>query len=230
MTNENKKNILDYITNKIVPTTKNDSEIFLEQGGTSGSDWTNYLPSGWSSLRFEGIVAGNEMTSNMSIIYGGYIKNNETHGLIILVDTNFKPFKTIYEYDSGTELRYIQYMKQAEDGTFYFIDDTAFTYSSWSEIKTSQKRFVMTNNFTIPNKITNDYQVRLRTSYILGDSYKNFYCKNMYKDPNSANYVFFGTAIDNDNYPRILRIFGLEVNVGEALTTTLGTYIYLEVQ
>ena len=225
MTNDNKKKILDYITNKIVPTSKNDSEIFLEQEDIARSNWVNYLPSGWNDFRYEGMVAGNETTSNLSVLYGGYLDtNNVSHGIITLVDSNFKPVKTIYEYSSGTELRYIQYMKQAEDGTFYFIDDTAFSYQNGQQVLTSQKRFVMTNNFTIKNTITNDYQVNLRTSYILGDSYKNFYCKNMYKDTESANYIFFGVGADSNSSSysyRILKIIGLSVNVGESNTWTL---------
>lgn len=225
MTNDNKKNILDYITNKIIPTSKNDSEIFLEQDDIARSNWVNYLPSGWNDFRYEGMVAGNETTSNLSVLYGGYLDtNNVSHGIITLVDSNFKPVKTIYEYSSGTELRYIQYMKQAEDGTFYFIDDTAFSYSNGQQVLTSQKRFVMTNNFTIKDTITNDYQVNLRTSYILGDSYKNFYCKNMYKDTESANYIFFGVGADSNSSSYsygILKIIGLSVNVGESNTWTL---------
>ena len=218
MTDETKLQILNYIINGIELTEKDDSEIFLEQNSIDRSKWENYIPSWWNDFRYEGMVAGNELTTNLSVLYGGYLDaNNVAHGIITLIDENFLPVKTIYEYSSGTPLRYIQYMKQAEDGTFYFIDDTAFSFKQRQQVLTSQKRFVMTNNFTLPNNITGDYNIILRKSYIFGDNYKNFYCKNMYKDPNSSHYIFFGMSADSTSsiYSyRILKIIGLKTIVG----------------
>ena len=225
MTDETKLQILNYIINKVEPTEKDDSEIFLEQDSIDRSKWKNYIPEHWNNFRYEGMVAGNELTTNLSVLYGGYIdSDNNPRGIITLIDENFIPIKTIYEYSSGTPLRYIQYMKQAEDGTFYFIDDTAFSYSQRQQSATSQKRFVMTNNFTLPNNISGDYNVILRKSYIFGDSYKNFYCKNMYKDPNSSHYIFFGVGVDTSTTAytyRRLRIIGLKIIVGASNEWTM---------
>lgn len=219
MTEDYKEKLLDYITGDITPTSPTTDEIFKEQNDIPRSWWTDYLPNTWNHFRYEGMVAPNELTSNLTVLYGGYLDtDNNSHGIITLVDENFKPIKTIYEFSSGTPLRYIQYMKQAEDGTFYFIDDTAFTFTQNQEAITSQKRFVMVNNFTLINQVTNDYQVNLRTSYIFGATYQNFYCKNMFKDPNSAHYVLFGSAFDSTSpvyAPRIIKIIDLKINVGE---------------
>lgn len=218
MTNEYKIQLLNYVIGGITPTQPNNDEIFLEQESIDRSKWVGYIPSSWNNFKYEGMVAGNELTSNLTVLYGGYVdKSDNSHGIITLVDENFMPVKTIYNYSSGTSLRYIQYMKQAEDGAFYFIDDIAYTDESTA--KTSEKRFVMVNNFTIPNTISNDYIVRLRTSYIFGNDYKNFYCKNMFKDPNSSHYIFFGIGVDTDlpvQYAgfRRVRIIGLIINVG----------------
>lgn len=220
MTDEYKGKILDYITGKLTPTQPINEEIFKEQNNIPRSWWDGTIaPSSWNNFRYEGMVAPNELTSNLTVLYGGYLDtNNNSHGIITLVDENFKPIKTIYEYSSGTPLRYIQYMKQADDGTFYFIDDAVFSYSQRSSVRTSQKRFVMTNNFTLIDPITNNYTINLRTSYIFGSTYQNFYCKNMYKDPNSSHYILFGSGVDN-NQPyydyRILKIIDLKINVGE---------------
>ena len=225
MTDEYKLEILNYITNNIETTNPNNAEIFLEQESISRSTWLNYIPERWQNFRYEGMVAGNELTTNLTVLYGGYRDNeNATYGIITLVDENFNPVKTIYSYSSGTRLRYIQYMKQAEDGTFYFIDDTVYTFSNPQASATSQKRFVMTNNFTIKNQISDDYEVNLRTSYIFGNNFRNFYCKNMFKDENSSHYIFFGNGA-NDGASNIwawrnLRITGLKVNVGESNTWT----------
>lgn len=223
MTEENKTNILNYITGDYQITSPDTQEIFLEQGLMNKDIWRPFLPPSWNSFRFEGMVAPDETTTPLGVLYGGYIDNdNNVLGIIILINQDFVPVKTIYEYDSGTPLRYIQYMKQAEDGTFYFIDDTAFTPTQNQQVMTSQKRFVMVNNFTL--ETNGDYILKLRTSYIFSGNYVNFYCKNMFKDPNSSHYIFFGACanINSSSYAySSLKIFGLKVNVGEANVWTM---------
>jgi hypothetical protein len=230
MTEETKSQILDYILNKVEQTEKNDDEIFLEQIQANNEIWmqleTSILPTGYKSYayNFEGMVAGNELTTNLTVLYGGYRfvnKDNvqEFAGVIILVDENFNPIKIINKFNSGTRLRYIQYMKQDEDGTFYYIDDAAFP-QNYPDKYNSDKRFVMTNNFTLPNNISGDYEVGLRKSYNLTGNYKNFYCMNMYSDPNSSHYIFFGSA-SNGSYWSDLKIFGLQIIVGASNEWTM---------
>jgi hypothetical protein len=222
MTNDFKIDLLNYITGNIEPTNPTNEEIFKEQNNIDRDKWINFIPETWGAFRYEGMVAPNELTSNLTVLYGGYYLDGNSYGVVTLVDENFEPIKTIYEFSSGTPLRYIQYMKQAEDGTFYYIDDEVYTYSYGQYSRNSQKRFVMVNNFTLINQITNDYQINLRTSYIFGSEYQNFYCKNMFKDPNSAHYIFFGNGANDSNYDfTILKIIDLKINVGEANEWTL---------
>lgn len=214
MTNSNKSNILEYISGNFTPTNPSDAELSLETKDSTMYNYFNgYVPTTYSNFRIEGIIAPNEMTTSLGVMYGGYIQDDNVYGIIILINDKFEPVKTFYEYDSGTKLRYIQYMKQAEDGTFYFIDDEVSSYSQKQEVVSSQKRFVMVNNFTIQ---TDTYHLRLRTTYIFPDAYKNFYCKNMYKDANSSHYIFFGSVPNPNNSYNYdwLRIIGLKVNVG----------------
>ena len=222
MTNENKTNILNYVVGDYQPTPSSNEEVFLEEINSNRNAWVDFLPNGWNNFRFEGMVAPNETTTSLGVLYGGYLDfENNVYGIIILFNQDFIPIKAIYEYDSGTKLRYIQYMKQAEDGTFYFIDDTAFTFTQHQQAITSQKRFVMVNNFTLENN--GNYFVRLRTSYILSGNYVNFYCKNMYKDPNSSHYIFFGASVKNASPYSIrnIKIWSLKINVGEANEWTM---------
>lgn len=225
MTEDFKTNILNYITNNIQETSPSSEEIFAEQKSIDRSAWRGFLPRLWNNFRFEGMIAPDESVTGLGVLYGGYIdENNNSRGIITLFDDNFEPVKTFFEFSSGTKLRYIQYMKQAEDGTFYFVDDNVFTYENGVQSISSQKRFVMVGNFTVKNQLTDDYQVVLRTSYNFPNNYKNFYCKNMFKSPNSSTYVFFGSGADSTspNYSyRYLKIFGLKVNVGEANDWTL---------
>ena len=227
MTEDYKKNILNYITNMVNQTAPTTDEIFAYQESIDRSKWLSFLPSGWNNFRYEGMVAADETTTGLGVLYGGYLdEDNNVRGIITLFNNDFEPVKTLYEYSSGTPLRYIQYMKQAEDGTFYFIDDTAFSYTQGEQVITSQKRFVMVNNFTIQNNLTNDYEVNLRTSYVFRGNYVNFYCKNMFKNPNSSHYIFFGDGADSTSPAysyRYLKIIGLKVNVGQANQWTLYT-------
>ena len=222
MTDEYKIETLNYLLGNITPTASDDSEIFLEQEDISRDVWLPFIPSTWSNFRFEGMVAPNEMTSSLGVLYGGYTDTGgKSHGIIVLVDENFMPVKTIYKRDTGNELRYIQYMKQAEDGTFFYIDDAAMSYAQVETSSTADKRIILTNNFTVKDITTNDYVLSYRKFYYFPSAYKNFYCKNMYKDPNSANYIFFGNSASKPTGAtrytwRNLRIIGLKINVGSA--------------
>ena len=222
MTDDYKLKLLNYILGKVEETPSNDDEIIKEIENIPSSEWRNFFPDWWENIKIEGIVQTNQEYSSIGVMYGGYIlkDNVGVRGFIVLFDDDFKPIKTIYEYDSGTPLRYIQYMKQAEDGTFYFIDDVNFPYKQQQSNITSQKRFVMVNNFTLKNEISDDYTVNLRTSYVVPSQYTNFYCKNMYKDPNSANYIFFGSSLRMNITGlyswRDIKIWGLTVNVGQS--------------
>ena len=167
MTEDYKKNLIDYVTNNLEETSPTTDEIFLEQLEINRSEWLDYIPPRWTNFRYEGMIAANESTSNLSVLYGGYMVDNEVKGIITLVDENFKPVKTFYQFNNGTDLRYIQYMKQDENGTFYYIDDEAFSYTQRQQVMTSQKRFVMINNLTIKSTSNNDYVLNYRTSYII---------------------------------------------------------------
>ena len=108
----------------------------------------------------------------------------------------------------------IQCMAQAEDNTFYAIDCPDFPRDEEWSFTTSQKRFLMFNNFT--QQINNDYVLTLQKSYIFPTDYFNFYCKDMYKDVNSSNYVFTGVSLKDQNDPDFdsIRVINLKVNVG----------------
>lgn len=220
MTDENKTNILNYITGDYQTTSPSNEEIFIEQGQIDGTNWDILDEIDYIQMSWGGMIAPNETTTPLGVLYGGYLNSSGNYGLIVLVDQDMNPVKVITEYDSGTKLRFIQRMAQAEDGTFYFIDDTAFFNQNQQSI-TSQKRFVMVNNFTL--ETNGDYKIHLRTSYIFSGDYVNFFCRQLFKDPNSSHYIFFGSATNTTSpYSRtILKIFGLKVNVGEANEWTM---------
>ena len=215
MTEEAKKNLLDYMLGKMPSESGVEEEIFQSINDIPRDDWENneILPEHWNNFRYEGLIQ--VQNSELLVLYGGYkTTDNEVRGIITILNKDFTPLKSIYQYDSGTYLRYIQCMAQAEDNTFYAIDCPDFPKDQEWSFTTSQKRFLMLNNFT--QQVNNDYVLSLRKSYIFPTDYFNFYCKDMYKDNESSNYVFIGNYLRNQNSPDFdgIRIVNLKVNVG----------------
>ena len=215
MTEEAKKNLLDYALGKMPSESGVEEEIFQSINDIPRDDWegNGILPSSWNNFRYEGLIQ--VQNSELLVLYGGYkTADDEVRGIITILNKGFKPLKSIYQYDSGTYLRYIQCMAQAEDNTFYAIDCPDFPNDNDWSFATSQKRFLMFNNFT--QQINNDYVLTLQKSYIFPTDYFNFYCKDMYKDNDSSNYVFTGVCLKEQNHPYFdaIRIINLKVNVG----------------
>ena len=215
MTEEYKKNLIDYVTGNIQEGTPTTDEIIKEMIEVNRSDWAGFYPTSYSGFRFEGLISADENTSGLFILYGGYYLNNDktnSKGIIILLDTNFKPIKTFYQFDSGTDLRYIQCMRQDEDGSFYMIDDTYWSNDYETQgFRNGTRRFVLLNNFSV--QTNEEYKLILRTSYLLGANYNNIYCRDMYKNPNSSHYVFIGKYFETY---RNTKTISLKINVGSA--------------
>ena len=214
MTEESKKNLLDYMLGKMPSESGVEEEIFQSINDISRDDWENngILPSSWNDFRYEGLIQ--VQNSELLVLYGGYkTTGNEVRGILTILNKDFKPLKSIYQYDSGTYLRYIQCMAQTEDNTFYAIDCPDFPNDEEWSFTTSQKRFLMFNNFT--QQINNDYVLTLQKSYIFPTDYFNFYCKKLYKDNNSSHYVMVGNYITSENlgFFNGIRIVELKVNV-----------------
>lgn len=220
MTQELKEDILNYITNNITPTDKDDTQILEKVEQRIKQQYNELLPQYWQDLRITGIIKSS--TNGNYILYGGYIVENgeyiesDSRGLILILDAYLNPIKSIYKFSSGTLLRPIQKMIQVEDGTFVAVDSTIFTRKEdRRQIQTNTKRFIMLNNISIKDT-TGDYKAILRTSYNI--PYSNFYCIDMLKNPNSAHYVMAGATyipVGNNHYGGV-RIIDLKINVGMA--------------
>lgn len=215
MTEEAKKNLLDYMLGKMPNESGVEEEIFQSINNIPRDDWevNGILPEHWNNFRYEGLIQ--VQNSELLVLYGGY-KNadDEVRGIITVLNKDFKPLKSIYQYDSGTYLRYIQCMGQAEDNTFYAVDCPDFPADENWTFTTSQKRFLMFNNFT--QQINNDYALTLQKSYIFPTDYFNFYCQKLFKDNNSSHYVMVGNYLNDQSSTDYdgIRIVELKVNTG----------------
>lgn len=250
MTEDYKKNLLDYVTGNIETGTPTSDEIFKEQIELNRNNWKNYIPNSWANFHIEGVVK--DKGSNIYIMYGGYRATGSTgidnlvYGIIILLDDSFNPFKTFYEYDNGTKLRYIQTMNQAEDGTYYMIDDTIFAFEDDDTILNSQKRLIMLNNFTVANN--GEYILRMRTSYIC--PYNTIKCHSIEKSPYGATYVlscseyydwantYVGVSIvdftipygDSPTWNRTYLVESVSDNTNRISGVLASTYVYFDTE
>ena len=177
MTNEFKQTLFNYLIGKLPNEKGTTEEIFKEINEIPRSEWADFIPSSWNNFKYEGLIEVAD--SELLVLYGGYkTTDDEVRGIITILDNNFNPLRTFYQYDSGTYLRYIQCMIQEEDGTFSLIDCPEFPRDEDWSFTTSQKRFIMLNNFT--QQLNNNYLLTLQKSYIFPTDYFNFYCKKMY--------------------------------------------------
>ena len=103
MTEEAKKNLLDYMLGKMPSESGVEEEIFQSINDIPRDDWENneILPEHWNNFRYEGLIQ--VQNSELLVLYGGYkTTDDEVRGIITILNKDFKPLKSIYQYDSGT--------------------------------------------------------------------------------------------------------------------------------
>lgn len=213
MTDEFKQTLFNYLIGKLPNEQGTTEEIFKEINDIPRTSWENNetLPSLWNKFKYEGLIQVQD--SDLLVLYGGYkTSDNQVRGIVTVLNNDFTPVKTFFQFDSGTYLRYIQCMYQDSDGTFVAIDCPDYPNDENWSFTTSQKRFIMFNNFA--QQINNDYILTLQRSYIM--PYMNIYCRKIFKDPNSSHYVMICSALRDQSSPDFdqTRVVDLKINVG----------------
>lgn len=213
MTDDFKNILFKYLTGSLEEGSPTDYEIFESVDNIPRSAFEGFVPTNALNLRIEDIIE--VKNSDNIIMYGGYIDRdtNEVRGIIILCDGDMYPIRTYYEFNNGSKLRYIMCMRQDESGDFYFADSPENPDLKQNSFRTSNKLFRMVNNFAIDGS-----DLVLKKSYTF--YYTNIYVRDMYKDPNSANYVFITQLLrirqDSSLYFDITRVITLKINVGSS--------------
>ena len=215
MTDEFKSTLFSYLTGNLKHEEGTHEEIIKEINEIPREKWEGFTPlrNEIENFKYEGLIK--VKNSQLFVEYGGFkTKDGDIRGIITILTSDFIPIKTFYQYDSGTYLRYIQCMRQEDDGTFYAVDCPDFPQDeNWSSTQT-EKRFIMLNNFT--QQINEEYVLKLNKSYIM--PYKSLYCRKMFKDPNSAHYVLCCSILTGQSNPTYAktRIIELKINVGSS--------------
>lgn len=163
MTEDFKKLVLKYMLGQLdeqqpssdlnwsdLKTTQNNLYTYLQEF-FDGDNWS-----------ITGTLQGTSTTNPLgfTVLYGFYGLAGETKGFITILDEKFTPLSTLTSYSSGTEFNEFVALNVDEDGNFYGIDRTDTQY-----------RFVLLNNFLVKTP-SSDYQVILRNSYFLPNTYQ----------------------------------------------------------
>lgn len=219
MTEDYKKNLMDLFCGRALDS---DFDGINEENQLSSSeyDYSSILPANASNIGIYGVLEVPETLGNKSVLYGEYELDSEWYGMVILIDENQNPEECITEFDSGTKLRPIQKMIMDASGNVYAVDSTMPGFinglgQSGIDYSNAILRFIMLNNFVL--KTNGAYEVRLRASYIITNQVAvtglTFFCRDMFKDPVSANYILVGSNVDTNGNPVCI---SLKVNVGSS--------------
>ena len=220
MTEEFKKQLLNFILGQMPNEYGIEKEKvqYIDDVSIPENGWDKVIPKSWQNFKFEELIE--VKNSDKLVLYGGYTEYNtkQVRGIIVVLKRDLTPLKTFYQYDNGTYLRYILCMTQDDEGNFIAVDSVGnpqdFQTTGDNKIKTGEKRFIMLNNFTID--LDNSYTLIMRKSYIFGNEYTNFYCKQIFKNPNSSHYVMIGKNLGEQNGGYNIRIIELKINTGSS--------------
>lgn len=216
MTEEAKKNLLDYMLGKMPSESGVDEPQFSDNipiANTFIQALNDEFSNGYTIIDY---ISG--INNDNYILYGIYVDDEyNNYGFLTIIDSSFNLLSLLTKYDSGTLLRPFECLGIDEEGMLYGVD-YAPTGNAF------EHRFIMLNNVLTSNLVSNDYYVQLRQSYYFPDEYQSQAFSNymyygqknqiLYKKPNSSEYCFIltGDASKGENGEMVLV---LKLNVGQ---------------
>ena len=216
MTNEYKKNLIDYLTGLLnieQPTPLSDKFTNLTGIEYSSNTWQFVINafSGEYSAVINGILEDEKYTN--FIMYGAYKSSLDTDskGFLIYLDKDGIPYKVRKLTTKG--IVYLDF--DSESNRVYGITSTKGVYQSGSN--NCEGYFVYYNNLFITDN--DDTPVNQTYSYKFYDiANESFRVDNIIKDPDGSNYLIFMSA-----YAGLVRgrIYDLKINVGTSNEITI---------
>lgn len=206
MTDDYKKNVLDYILGKINPTQSEEKPIFINQP-TAENDYYSLVRNVLDDFSILGTLQFSN--NNNIIVYGNYDDNGTDRGAILIFSQSFYLIQMITTYDTGTKFNKFEFLKVDEDNLVYGVDNQKTSNAN-------RYRFIMLNNISSKNNEGN-YEVKLRKSYYFPNPYNTVIFglyseenveERLQKKPNESSYLFVGRKNTN------LFIIKLDINVG----------------
>ena len=226
MTEEAKKNLLDYMLGKMPSEGGVDEPQFIQQNDYI-NNYKNFLTENFGDKDFWATNYIQASNSENFLLYGWYTIDgvNEygfniktTYGAIIIFE-NFIPVQAIKSYASGTLFHKFVMLKYDEENNLYGVDNLEIENVDRPGF-TNQYRFIMLNNILSTKTINGEYQVTLRQSYIFPTEY-NFMSfgtgtsqsSRILKQPNGSSYLMIGRDSDSNNDYKTV-VIKLKINVG----------------
>ena len=176
MTEEAKKNLLDYMLGKMPSESGVDEPQFGDYYYVTNNFYQEMSARGYENIDFRGYLF-NENTGNFVLWGNNDVKENDKgyyYGVIVVFDENFQVLSIIDGFNTGTKFRCLTALNIDEDGNYYGIDEEPYQYSNnGSTLNTDYNyRVILLNN--ISQSVNNEYSVVLRNSYYIPDTYNNF--------------------------------------------------------
>ena len=209
MTEDYKKNLIDYVTNLI-----NEEQPKQQDFNITNINGIEYTSSEWQSIienfRLQNVAINGILEDekyDIFIMYGGYQEQagENSKGFLIYLDKNGKPIKVLKLNTRG-----FQFLK--------YDDETNRIYGTVGNRATNllaennDTYFVYYNNlFIVETPIqTYSYKIWNKTG---SDGASNFMTREITKDPSGANYLIFGSMYLGTFSPKVLE---LKINVGQS--------------
>lgn len=217
MTEEYKKNLIDYVTNLInqgQPQQQDFNITNINGIEYTSSDWQNIIENfRLQNAAINGILE-DEKYDNF-IMYGGWQEQagENSKGFLIYLDKNGKPTKLLKLNTRG-----FQFLK--------FDEETNRVYGTVGNRATNllaennDTYFVYYNNLFIVETPIQTYAYKIWNK-VGNDGASNFMTRDIVKDPDGTNYLIFGSMYLGTFSPKVLE---LKINVGQS--NELKTWLF----
>ena len=175
MTEEAKKNLLDYMLGKMPSESGVDEPQFGNHYYITNNFYSEMSKKGYDNISFGGYLF-NENNSNFVLWGNNSVKDDDKgyeYGVIVIFDENFQVLSIIDSFNTGTKFRCLTALNIDEEGNYYGIDEEPLQYSDNGNTSNEDYnyRVILLNN--ISQAVNEEYSVILRNSYYVPDTYSN---------------------------------------------------------
>ena len=219
-----KDTLLKYLTNSITDSPINDNLTVEDNVNISMGDLGT---DNFTVDKVMGVLPAKDIINDIDLLlyygYGTKTSNNHTIGFIAYCDKENNVLQVVNTFSSGSEMFCIYDLKINEENKMYAIG-----YDAQEADGVVHTRLLLFENIAQYNQLTNQYEVKLRTSYRLQGNYNdnagsgvdaNY--TRVLKDNTSASYLIYYRYINLMRMLRFKIVFG-GTNEWEDYTTSIN--------
>ena len=175
MTEEAKKNLLDYMLGKMPNESGTNEPQFGDYYYVTNNFYSEMSKKGYDNISFGGYLF-NDNNSNF-VLWGNNSVNDGDkgykYGVIVIFDENFQVLSIIDSFNTGTKFRCLTALNIDEESNYYGIDEEPLQYSDNGNTSNEDYnyRVILLNN--IAQAVNDEYSVILRNSYYIPSDYSS---------------------------------------------------------